>query len=214
MKFDKKEIFSIPNIITYFRIICIPLFIGLSIASGATNNLGFAYGALAVFLIAAASDVIDGKIARHYKLVTKLGMMMDPVADKLMHLSILFCLAFAIKLNGVAFLHWGFVVAILSKELLQLALSGVSAKKGIVLPANAFGKIASATLSAGVILTFFHNYLYPWDWAVTAVAIAQSYYALLRYIIIAVKLMKERKQAIKEGKISEDEVIVGDTSID
>ncbi len=212
MKIDKKEFLSIPNILTYFRILCVPIFIALSVIAGQRSDMNFVYGALAVFVIAATTDLIDGKIARHYNMVTKIGMMLDPLADKLMHMSMVLCLAFAIKMNGVPFLHWGFVVAILVKELSQIALSGICAKTGVVMPANAMGKIASATLSAGIILTFFHPYVAPWDWAVMAVATCQTYYAFFTYLKIGVKQMIEIKKKKDNGEKIDDEIVVDTNS--
>ena len=59
------------------------------------------------------------------------------------------------------------------------------------------GKIASATLSAGFILCFFHKYVAPWDWAVITVAVAQSYFALYTYLVDVIKqlipIIKEKR---------------------
>ena len=202
-QFNPKDLFTIPNIICYFRILCIPAFITMAVLAGINSNETFVYISLAIFAVAAFSDILDGALARKFNWGTGVGMLLDPLADKLMHVSMAICLCFAIRLDGVSlygydyFLHWGYLIAIALKEVLMICIAPVIAKTGITIKANMAGKIASATLSAGFILCFFHKYVAPWDWAVITVAVAQSYFALYTYLVDVIKqlipIIKEKR---------------------
>ena len=89
-KFTKKEIFSIPNIMGYFRILLIPVFCYLYIT--AESEREYLYAAFVV-LISSLTDLFDGKIARRFNMITELGKALDPIADKLTHGALAVCLA-------------------------------------------------------------------------------------------------------------------------
>ena len=90
---DKKELWTIPNIITYFRILCIPAYILLMAFAGLNSDVMLLHIAFLVFIVAAGSDLVDGWIARKFNMTSGIGMALDPLADKLMHVSVLFCLS-------------------------------------------------------------------------------------------------------------------------
>ena len=82
---------NLPNKLTVLRVILIPFFVvSMMIENGA--NQTFRYVAAAIFIIASLTDMLDGKIARKYNLVTNFGKFMDPLADKLLVCSALICL--------------------------------------------------------------------------------------------------------------------------
>ena len=72
---------NLPNKLTIFRILCIPVFVVLMLVNAIPYNN---YIAVGVFIIASLTDMLDGKIARKYNLVTNFGKFMDPLADKLL----------------------------------------------------------------------------------------------------------------------------------
>jgi cardiolipin synthase len=124
---------NIPNILTVFRMFLIPIFITIFFSNN-TNNLLLS---ILIFLLAGATDVLDGYIARKYKLVTKWGTVMDPLADKLMLLTVLTCLV--IK-NYIPI--W--ILIVVSIKEAALIISGTFLyKKDTVIPANKFGKIST-----------------------------------------------------------------------
>lgn len=90
---------TIATQITIFRIFLIPVFVGLaiyygdSVARGQANE-GYRWGAIIAFAIAAASDAVDGWVARHFNQRSKLGQILDPLADKLLLLSAIITLSF------------------------------------------------------------------------------------------------------------------------
>ena len=89
-RFSKKEIFSIPNLMGYFRILLIPVFCYLYIT--AETEREYLYAVLVV-LLSSLTDLFDGKIARRFHMVTELGKALDPIADKLTHAALAICLA-------------------------------------------------------------------------------------------------------------------------
>ena len=78
-RFSKKEIFSIPNLMGYFRILLIPVFCYLYIT--AETEREYLYAALVV-LLSSLTDLFDGKIARRFHMVTELGKALDPIAEE------------------------------------------------------------------------------------------------------------------------------------
>ena len=85
-----KEIFSIPNILSYVRILLIPVFIGVYINAQTPRDY---YLAALIILISGLTDFADGQIARRFNMITELGKALDPVADKATQCTLLVCLA-------------------------------------------------------------------------------------------------------------------------
>ena len=92
------------------------------------------YIALAIFIIASLTDLIDGKIARKYNLVTNFGKFMDPLADKLLVCSAMICLVKMGRIPG-----W-IVIVIISREFIISGFRLVASDKGVVIAANYWGK--------------------------------------------------------------------------
>lgn len=84
------KIFTIPNIISFFRLLLIPIFVVLYFKNNIPNHYVWA---VVVVLVSGASDVLDGIIARNFNMVSDLGKVLDPIADKLTHAVVLLCLA-------------------------------------------------------------------------------------------------------------------------
>ena len=132
VRFTKKDVLTIPNLMSLFRILLIPQIVWLY----AVAHRG--YAALAVVALSALTDVADGFIARHFHMVSELGKVLDPIADKLTQASLLICLAFR---YGV--LYWVFALFAL-KEILQ-ALLGLAVVKatGRMQFARWYGKLST-----------------------------------------------------------------------
>lgn len=132
----------IPNIMTCMRFIMIPSFY---YAFTHPNMLLPARGfALAVFMAASLTDLMDGYIARKYNAVSKFGKLADPVADKALVLTALYCLYEAGQLGG-----W-YVLAICIKELLLVGGGLLMLRRGIITQSGLFGKAACALTIAGI----------------------------------------------------------------
>lgn len=223
---DFKEVWTIPNLITYFRILCVPVFVVLMALGGVRDSFTLFYVALGVFFFASASDLIDGWIARKFNMQSGIGMVLDPIADKLMHVSVLACLSFCTGLTPLGknlvsagvlsnpwFVHYAFVILIFLKELIQALIALYVLKKGATVKANWLGKVSSFTISIGVILAFFHNYVQYADWGILAWGIALSYAAAFSYLketMTQVKLIEQGKMtaATAESVKEEDQRIV------
>ncbi len=146
---------NIPNRLSLSRICMIPLFV-------AAYFLPYEWGvyvAIGIFLICCFTDFLDGYIARKYNMVSDLGKLLDPIADKILVCAALFCVvatnplqyfhnfngnlttsANFIELFGIILLTVGSIL-ILARELLISAVRMIAASKGIVVQANIFGKI-------------------------------------------------------------------------
>ncbi len=90
-KFEKKDILTVPNILSFVRLLLIPLIVVLYCVY---DNYTWA---AVVIVISGLTDVVDGKIARKYGLVSDFGKMLDPVADKLTQAAVLLCLVTRFK---------------------------------------------------------------------------------------------------------------------
>jgi len=89
MNIKAKDFLSIPNILSYIRLILIPVFV--SIYTGATEPDELKLAAYIIFA-SGLTDMLDGFIARHFNMITDVGKLLDPVADKLTQLAVLYCL--------------------------------------------------------------------------------------------------------------------------
>ena len=108
---DRKQIWSIPNLLSFFRILLIPVMVTLYVK-------GRTIAALVVFGVSALSDIVDGQIARRCNMVTDLGKMLDPLADKLTQGAALVCVA---RTHPQLFFLLGFMAM---KELTQAYIGG------------------------------------------------------------------------------------------
>ncbi len=86
-----KQVFNVPNVLSMFRLALIPAFVVFYFNEAISNHY---WWAMAIVIIAGATDVVDGYIARKFNLITSLGKILDPLADKLMQAAVLVCLAF------------------------------------------------------------------------------------------------------------------------
>jgi CDP-diacylglycerol--glycerol-3-phosphate 3-phosphatidyltransferase len=128
---------NLPNKLTILRVILIPFFL-VSLYLG---NSGFGFCkwiALGIFIAASLTDMLDGKIARKYNLVTNFGKFMDPLADKLLVCSALIALSDMNKIAG-----W-IVIIIIAREFIISGYRLIAAEKGIVIAAGIWGKIKTA----------------------------------------------------------------------
>ena len=139
----KKELSSITNILTSFRILLITVFMVLYINS--KENLVYHIASVAVVALSGLTDMLDGKIARHFNMITELGKIIDPVADKLTQCAIMVCLAMRYSLLWARYpLLWAFIGALVVKEITMAVLGMVFLKKGRKLKgAHWYGKVST-----------------------------------------------------------------------
>ena len=122
---------NLPNKLTMFRVILIPFFVLFMLADVTAYDKWIA---LAVFIIASLTDLLDGYIARKYNLVTNFGKFMDPLADKLLVCSALICLVALSRIPA-----W-IVIVIIAREFIISGFRLIAAEKGKVIAASMWGK--------------------------------------------------------------------------
>ena len=155
MTFKEKEYMNknVPNILTISRIICTPIIILLFLLP-IPNGIGV-FVALGIYIIGCFTDLLDGKIARKYNLITDFGKFMDQIADKFITTTAMILVLF----SGFVTPYWLAVLIILIVVLRDILVSGIrmyAASKGIVIAADIFGKIKSFFLDvASMILMLF-----------------------------------------------------------
>ena len=134
---------NLPNKITMFRVILIPFFVFFMLSEGIPYNN---YIAAAIFIVASLTDMLDGKIARKYNLVSNFGKFMDPLADKLLVCSALICF---VAIPSGPMPAW-VVIVIMSREFIISGFRLVASDNGIVIAASWWGK--SKTISQMIMI--------------------------------------------------------------
>ena len=178
----------IPNIITAIRLILVPIFAVVFFSCDV--RLAFA-----VFLLASASDLLDGYLARKWNVVSQFGKLFDPFADKAMQITAVVCLTIADKIPLIP------VVIVFIKELLMLVGGLLILKKlNYTVFSNTFGKLASFFFNLVVCLCFFKDFWFTTQTLqlileiLVWVAVALSVCALFQYAYCnALKPMRELK---------------------
>lgn len=177
---------NLPNKLTVLRIIMVPFFVFfmLTDVGGAANK----WIALALFCIASLTDLLDGKIARKYNLVTNFGKFMDPLADKLLVCSAMICLVEMEKLAA-----W-IVIVIIAREFIISGFRLVASDNGIVIAASYWGKFKTVFQMAMIIVLILDlggvfdmiGVILVW------IAVALTIISLLDYVL-------KNKQVLTEG---------------
>lgn len=176
---------NLPNKLTIFRVILIPFFIVFLLVPITPYDKWIA---LAIFIIASLTDLLDGKIARKYNLVTNFGKFMDPLADKLLVCSALICL---IELNKIP--SW-MVIIIIAREFIISGFRLVAADNGVVIAASYFGKfkttfqmVAVCLLIADIEVLSLVTQIVLW------IAVVLTVVSLIDYLVKNKDVMKENK---------------------
>ncbi len=144
IKSERMKNMTTANKITILRIILVPIFMAFLLM----DNIACQITALIIFIIAAASDGIDGYIARHYNQITTFGKFMDPLADKMLTTA-----AFLILLEQgrITWLGSVAVMLVLAREFMVAGLRMVSGAEGKVIAASMFGKIKTVSQMFAII---------------------------------------------------------------
>lgn len=146
INFKKKDLITIPNILTYIRLILIPVIVILYVNAKSPRDY---YTATIIFVICALTDSLDGFIARHYNQITDLGKIIDPIADKAMQAAILLCLL--IRIKGILPIFILFAI----KEIFMGIAGLMLLKTGRKLTgAKWFGKVCTVVLDTVMVILF------------------------------------------------------------
>ena len=179
---------NLPNKLTIMRVILIPFFVFflLSPYFPAYGN----YIAVAIFIVASLTDMLDGKIARKYNLVTNFGKFMDPLADKLLVCSAMICL---IELDRLA--AW-IVIVIIAREFIISGFRLVASDNGVVIAASYWGKFKTTfqmLMVSVLILDIQMPFFQILGTVLTYVALILTVVSLIDYIVKNKDVLKDQK---------------------
>ena len=178
---------NLPNKLTILRVIMIPFFVAALLYDGGANQ-NMRYVAAALFIIASLTDMLDGKIARKYNLVTNFGKFMDPLADKLLVCSALICM---IELRELP--AW-MVIIIISREFIISGFRLVESDNGVVIAASYWGKFKTTFQMIGVVLLIFNiPALSTLTTIIVWIALALTVISLVDYIVKNAGVLTEGK---------------------
>ena len=176
----KKEIFTIPNLLSLFRLLLIPLYV--SIYLNARDNADY-YLAAAILAVSCLTDLIDGQIARRCNMISTAGKGLDPFADKVTQFTLVICLSIKYPIL------WTLSVLIFVKEIFQLTAGIVRFKKGKMLKgAQITGKICTTVLFLSlIILVMMPDIEYKFVQLITLIDAIFLLIAFADYIIVYIR---------------------------
>ena len=183
---------NLPNLLTLIRLFLVPVYI-------VVFAQGEKYAALAVFLVASFTDLLDGRIARKYNLITDFGKLMDPLADKVMVLTAMFSMAIG-NSRIPKVIPWAAVVVLFLKELVMVIGSSKLLKSGVVVYASMIGKVAQCCFIASLVAVYFHEEIAALfsSWFITPdlmlmwLSVILTLCALVFYVNQGVKIAREK----------------------
>ena len=177
---------NLPNKLTIFRVILIPFFVVFLLLD--PSNQTYRYIADAIFIIASLTDMLDGKIARKYNLVTNFGKFMDPLADKLLVSAAMICLIATGQLAA-----W-IVIVIISREFIISGFRLIASDNGIVIAASYWGKFKTV-FQILMIIVLIANIQMPFFTVLGTILI---YVALVLTIVSLIDYIVKNKDVLKE----------------
>lgn len=176
---------NLPNKLTMLRVIMIPFFIVFLLIPVTPYDKWIA---LAIFIVASLTDLLDGKIARKYNLVTNFGKFMDPLADKLLVCSALICL---IELDKIP--AW-MVIIIIAREFIISGFRLVASDNGVVIAASYWGKFKTTFQMAAVCLLIADiAAIHVVTQIILWIAVILTVVSLVDYLIKNKDVMKDKK---------------------
>ena len=182
---------NLPNKLTIFRVIMIPFFL---IAFLVDEIPGGKWSAVSLFIIASLTDMLDGKIARKYNLITNFGKFMDPLADKLLVCSAIVAL---ISLDRIP--CW-VVIVIIAREFIISGFRLVASDNGVVIAASWWGKIKTVVQMIMTIVLICDFRAECNSNVITVIENILIYSALALTVISLIDYLAKNKAVLKEQK--------------
>ena len=140
----KQEFCTIPNLLSLFRIILVPVYVTIYLNATDVRDYYLAGGILAVSCL---TDMVDGMIARHFNMISTVGKVLDPMADKVTQLALTICLS--IRYPVLLYV----LILFLAKEIFQVIAALINLRRGKMLPgALMVGKLCTTVLFVSLIL--------------------------------------------------------------
>jgi cardiolipin synthase len=167
----KKEILTIPNLLSLFRLLLIPVYVLIYLNASVPAHYYIAGGILAASCL---TDLIDGKIARHFNMVTNLGKILDPLADKATQITLIVCLAIRYRIL------WLILGLFVLKEGFQVVAGILTLRQGKMLTGALFsGKLCTVVLFLSLILLVLFPQLQ--SKAVIIIAAVDGFFMLIAF---------------------------------
>ncbi len=198
---------NLPNKLSVLRLCMVPVFVVIMMLSDAlwANIVG-----AVLFILASLTDMLDGKIARKYNLVTDFGKFLDPLADKFMVIGAMMVILYKVMGSAPAWFQTLFMVSLMILVFRELAVTSirlvVSGSSGIVVAANMLGKIKTCAQIACVVACILERILYinlgllpdlapylPLSTVTTAVMLVFTLWSGINYIVSYWKYMDPQK---------------------
>ena len=176
---------NLPNKLTLFRVILLPFFVLFMLVDITAYDKWIA---LAIFIVASLTDLLDGKIARKYNLVTNFGKFMDPLADKLLVCSALICLVALTKIPA-----W-IVIIIIAREFIISGFRLIASDNGVVIAASYWGKFKTTFQMVMICLMIADIE------AISLITTVVMWIALILTIVSLVDYLIKNKDVMKDTK--------------
>lgn len=173
MRVTAKELFNVPNILSFFRLALVPILVITFFCIPGENYIV----PLIIFIVASITDTLDGIIARKFNLVTEAGMVLDPLADKLLKIATLICFGI------VGVIPLWLVITLISIDIAMIIAGVILYGKHITIPSNWIGKTGTLVMTIGLILCFFHNFMDGWDMIILYSGLCIILLSVIVYIV-------------------------------
>ena len=183
---------NLPNAITVVRIVMAPVFFWLLLADAGADG-PMRWWAAVIFVVAISTDLVDGWLARRNGLVTDLGKILDPIADKLLTSGALVCLSI------LGELPWWITIVIVVREVGITVWRFVELGRGTVVPASSGGKLKTLTQAIAISLflaplwTLVGDWIYWVNWFFMILALLLTVWSGLLYVRDAFRLAREHR---------------------
>ena len=188
----KKQVFTIPNILSLFRLILIPVYIYLYLNA---QSLADYHLAAAILAVSCLTDAVDGQIARRFNMITAVGKVLDPLADKITQFTLIICLAMRHPVL------WSIIGLFVAKELFQFVAGYIIVRHGRILKgAQISGKICTTVLFVSLTLLVLVPDIHP-NW-VLGITVADGLFLLIAfidYIFVYVRKSEELTEELRFG---------------
>lgn len=168
----KKEVFTIPNLLSLFRLVLIPVYAYIYL--NATENYQYLIAG-SIMAVSCITDMVDGKIARRYNMISNLGKILDPLADKITQFTLTLCLSLKYPVLRPV------LVLFIVKEIFQAVMGIIHLRKGRMLPgALMAGKVCTTILFISLIALVLFPNMHPKF--VDAIAAVDTVFLVISFI--------------------------------
>lgn len=185
---------NLPNKLTTLRMFLVPMF-AIVILVGGSENYTTRIIAEVIFIVASLTDMLDGKIARKYNLITDYGKFMDPLADKLLVCTAMICLMSFGQLPA-----WVLII-IIAREFIISGFRLIAADNGRVIAASYWGKFKTVFQMAMVIVMILHIRVEPFARFFMVLETLLMYIAVILTVVSLIDYLVKNRDVLKEQKV-------------